>query len=329
MHNAITDVRGIEVGHADDQAALTGCTVVLCREGGVVGADVRGLAPGTRETDLCRPGTLVDRAHAILLTGGSAFGLNAAGGVMRFLWERDVGFQVGITKVPIVPGAVVFDLGLGQVAWPDEAMGYRACENATSGPVAEGSVGAGTGCSVGLLLGLPNATRGGVGTASAKVGRATVGALVVVNAFGDVVDPDKGGVIAGTRDPSTGEHLDTARALREGSITDLLAGTNSAIGVVATDATLNAEQVSHLANNAHDGMARAIRPVHTLYDGDTLFSLATGTVSGDWSRAIVALTTAAAQVVAAAIVNAVMRATPAGGLPSAAPTETDQRSHRE
>ncbi|HEX6508739.1 MAG TPA: P1 family peptidase, partial [Chloroflexota bacterium] len=153
MYDAITDVDGIEVGHAQDAQALTGCTVVLCREGAVVGVDVRGAAPGTRETDLCRPGTLVERAHAVLLAGGSAFGLDAASGVMRYLWERDIGLDVGITRVPIVPGAILFDLAIGEVAWPDDGMGYQACIRAGGGEVEQGCVGAGTGASVGKLLG--------------------------------------------------------------------------------------------------------------------------------------------------------------------------------
>lgn len=313
MYDAITDVQGIEVGHAEDLDALTGCTVVLCREGGVVGVDVRGLAPGTRETDLCRPGTLVEKAQAILLTGGSAFGLNAASGVMRYLWERGLGFDAGITTVPIVPGAVIFDLGVGRIAWPDDAMGYRACENAASGEVRQGCVGAGTGAIVGGMLGPGQATKSGVGTASVQVGKATVGALVVVNAFGNLVSPRTGAVLAGARDPVTGDYVVAANALGE-LRAEPPGNTHTTIGVVATDAALDPDRVNHLARIAHDGLARTIQPVHTLFDGDTIFALATGTSAGSSSSLDLAVATV--QVVERAILKAVESATSAGGLPA-------------
>lgn len=317
MFDAITDVPGIEAGHAENLDALTGCTVVLCREGAVAGVDVRGAAPGTRETDLCRPATLVEKVHAVLLAGGSAFGLNSAAGVMRFLWERGIGYDVGVTKVPIVPGAVIFDLAVGQVAWPDEAMGYAACRNAVSGDVPQGCVGAGTGASVGKLFSPALAVKSGVGTASMKVGRATVGALVVVNAFGDVVNLQSNKIIAGARDSNTGEFVDTAGALLEGESGTVSGGTNTTIGVVATDMALNVEQANHLAKVAHNGLARTIRPVHTLFDGDTLFALSTGKVAGDWPGELLNLGVAVVEAVERAVLKAIKFATPAGGLPAA------------
>ena len=315
MHDTITDVAGIEVGHAQDAASLTGCTVVLCPRGAVVGVDVRGGAPGTRETDLCRPGTLVDRAHAILLTGGSAFGLDAAGGVMRYLWEQGVGLDVGMTTVPIVPAAVLFDFGIGDVAWPDAAMGAAACSDARTGPVRLGSVGAGMGATVGKLRGMAAATKSGIGSASMRLGLVTVGALVATNAFGDVVIPGTRRIIAGTRDDS-GAFLDTAAALRGGPPQVLHPGRNTTIGVVATDAALTSEQVNHLARCAHDGLATSIQPIHTMVDGDTMFALATGTVSVHWQEYMVALAAGIAHVVARAVVASIAHASPAGGLPA-------------
>ncbi len=324
MYDAITDVSGIEVGHAEDLEALTGCSVVICREGAVVGVDVRGAAPGTRETDLCRPATLVEKAHAVLLAGGSAFGLNAAAGVMRFLWERGIGYDVGVTKVPIVPGAVIFDLALGQVAWPDEQMGYEACRKASEQEVRQGCVGAGTGASVGKLLGPGQATKAGIGTASAKVGGITLGALIVVNAFGDVVRPGDGRIIAGARLPAGGNFVDTARELQKGAGGSSFGATNTTIGVVATDAHLTVEQANHLAKIAHDGLARTIRPVHTLVDGDTIFAMATGKSTAEWN--FLSLAAAAVEVVERAVLKAVQFATPAGGLPVGLGTAREQES---
>ena len=235
-YQAITDVEGIEVGHAHRDDALTGCTVVMCKQGAAVGVDVRGAAPGTRETDLCRPGSLVTRAHAVLLTGGSAFGLEAASGVMRWLSERNIGFDAGTARVPIVPGAVIYDLGMVEQAWPDAALGYAACGAAGSGSVVQGSVGAGRGATVGKLYGLPGAVMSGVGTASIAAGPFTVGAIFAVNAFGDVLDPASGRIVAGARDPDTGRFADTAAVLARGVPGQGSAGANTTIGVVATDA---------------------------------------------------------------------------------------------
>jgi L-aminopeptidase/D-esterase-like protein len=311
MLDGITDVRGIAVGHAQDRTALTGCTVVLAGAGGVVGADVRGLAPGTRETDLCRPEALVEKAQAVLLTGGSAYGLDAAGGVMSYLREHGVGYQMGALVVPIVPAAVIFDLGIGEPAWPDGAMGYKACETASTDAVEQGVVGAGTGATVGKFLGPALAMKSGVGTASTRVGNVAVGALMVVNAGFNVVDPWSGKILAGARDPETGRIISADQALLGAT-----PGTNTTIGVVATDAALSKVEVARMASAAHDGFAHAIHPVHTLYDGDTVFALATGEVVEDVPHPV-ALHLAVVDVVQRAIVNAVVHARGAGGLPSA------------
>ena len=304
MHNSITDIDGILVGHYTDAENKTGCTVILCPpDGAVGGVDVRGPAPATRETDLLRPGHLVERVNAVLLTGGSAFGLDAAAGVMHFLEEKNIGYDTGVARVPIVPAAAIFDLAVGSAkARPNADAGYRACVAATSGAVAEGRVGAGTGASVGHLLGPQFASPGGLGTASQSIGKGViVGALVVVNAFGDVVDPRSGEILAGTRKPVVGGWLDAASAIKSGVTQTILARTHTTIGVVATNAALTKEEANLIAMMAHDGFARAIRPAHTLYDGDALFVLSAGKQQGDVS--VIGHT--AAEVVAEAIVRAV------------------------
>ena len=216
MHDAITDVPGIEVGHDTDADAVTGCTAVVCRAGAVAGVAVRGAAPGTRETDLCRPGTLVERAHAVVLCGGSAFGLEAASGVARNLAGEGIGYDAGGIRVPIVPAAVIFDLAIGEVAWPDVEAGRRAAAAASGDPPAQGCAGAGTGATVGKVLGMARATKSGIGTASADAGSAVVGAIVVVNAGGDVVDPAGGGIVAGTRRPDGDGYADSVALVRRG-----------------------------------------------------------------------------------------------------------------
>lgn len=315
----ITRVRGIRVGHYTDLEHLTGCTVVLAPpEGAVGGVDVRGPAPGTRETELLRTGHLIERAHAVLLTGGSAFGLDAAGGVMRYLEEQHIGFDAGVVRVPIVPAAVLFDLNLGSAAArPDAQAGYAACLAASDGEAAEGSVGAGTGATVGKILGLPFASKGGVGSAVIEIGSAdrtiNVGALVAVNAFGDVVHPESGVIVAGARDPDGSGWLDSGRALRQIGMDRLppaTVGTSTTIGVIATDAPLTTEEANIVAMMGHDGIARAIRPAHTMFDGDTLFALATGTAP---RGNLTAIGHAAAEVVAQAIVRGVRAARGLGG----------------
>lgn len=305
---SITDVAGIEVGHFTDSRRPTGCSVVIARGGAVGGVDVRGAAPGTRETDLLSPTNTVNTVHAVLLSGGSAFGLDAAGGVMRWLDEHGIGLDVGPARVPIVPAAVLFDLMVGDARIrPDAAAGYAACGAASAQSPAEGNVGAGAGAMVGKVFGHERAMKGGIGTASVRVGDVTVGALVACNALGDVVDPDTGAVIAGARTADGKALLDTRRALLAGHAPiPILAGTNTTIGVVATDAKLTKAQANRLAQVAHDGLARTINPVHTVADGDTLFALATGKAATH--PGMMVLATMAAEAVARATVRAVLAA---------------------
>ena len=314
MNDTLTAVPGIKVGHASDLTGLTACTVVLCEGGAVGGVDQRGGAPGTRETDLLRPMHLVKEAHAVLLAGGSAFGLAAADGVMRYLDERKIGFGVGRLRVPIVPAAILFDLAIGDArARPDADMGHGACLAATSAPVEEGNVGAGTGCSVGKVFGPSRATKSGLGSASLDLGGGlVVAALMAVNAFGDVVD-EQGQILAGVRPLRGLGFADTLALLRglTGRAALRVAGA-TVIGVVATNARLTKEEANKVAQMAHDGLARAIRPAHTLFDGDTIFTLSTGR-----ARASATLVGAyAAEVVAQAIVRGVKAASAAGGLPA-------------
>ena len=315
----ITDVAGIMVGHAQDMEALTGCTVILCPQGAIGGVDVRGSAPGTRETDLLSPVHLVDRIHAVLLAGGSAFGLDAAAGVMRWLEENGHGFDAGVARVPIVPAAVLFDLAIGDPrVRPGAEMGYQACQNARPGPcpIEEGNVGAGTGATVGKLLGPAYATKSGIGSASVRIGsQITVGAIVAVNAFGDVLDPDTGGILAGTRRPDGGGWLNTEQALMGEWGEPLLGFTNTTVAVVATDASLAKARATKVAQMAHDGLARCLSPVHTMFDGDTVFALSYG--DGSKRADPTAIGTAAAWVLARAVRRAVLAAEPAGGLPAA------------
>lgn len=306
---SITDVPGISAGHAQNLEARTGCTVILCgAEGARAGVDVRGAAPGTRETDLLDPSNLVERVHAILLTGGSAFGLDAAGGVMRYLEERRIGFNSTVARVPIVPAAVIFDLAVGDAkVRPDARMGYEACERASSDSTEEGQIGAGTGAIIGKIAGAANASPGGIGTASIRLeGGVTVGVIVVVNALGDIIDPASGQILAGARDGQG--WLDTSRLIAGGyqnkskspgrrhpfSVIE-----NTTLAVVATDAKLTKAQARKVASMAHDGFARAIRPVHTMFDGDVIFALSTGNVQSDVTR----IGSVAAELTAQAIVR--------------------------
>lgn len=318
MHNAITDVSGIKVGHYTDKEAATGCTVILCEEGVVAGVDVRGSAPGTRETDPLRPMSRVGLAHAILLSGGSAFGLEAAGGVMRYLEERGYGHDVGVAKVPIVPAAILFDLRIGSASVrPGPEEGYKACLVASSGPVAEGSVGAGTGATVGKILGPERVTKSGLGTASEKVGDITIGAIVAVNAVGDVVDPETGEVIAGPRNIEHGGFFRTIDIMKKIKESKSSVATNTTIGVVATDARLNKEQVNKVAQMAHDGLARAIRPTHTMADGDAIFVLSTGKAGEAGVEDVSIIGSMAAEVMARAVVRAATEAETVAGVPAA------------
>lgn len=327
MHNAITDVPGLEVGHASDPEALTGCTVILCRKGAIAGVDVRGGAPGTRETDLLNPLNLVEKVQAILLAGGSAYGLDAASGVMRYLEEQKIGFNTGAALVPIVPAAILYDLGLGRAdVRPTPQMGYEAASAASRSKPEEGNVGAGTGASVGKIFGNAGAMKAGMGTASLEIGGGViVGALVAMNAFGDVMNPQTGQILAGARPAKIGplhlggegpfaNTLEVMKTLAGRSIMGLAARSNTVIGVVATNAALNKAQAAKVAQMAHDGLARAVRPAHTLLDGDTIFALSTGNKKADVST----VGAFAAQVFAAACVRAVETAPGAGGLPGLA-----------
>ncbi len=321
---AITDVRGIEVGHAQDDVALTGCTVILCRKGAVAGVDVRGGAPGTRETDLLDPVNLVDKVHAIVLAGGSAFGLDAASGVMRYLEEHKIGFNTGAARVPIVPAAILYDLNIGRAdVRPDSAMGYLAAASASSDPPAEGNAGMGMGASVGKMFGGGLSMKSGVGTASWDIGGGVVvGALVGVNAWGDVVDPQTSQIIAGLRSGKVGplrvgkkDQFAGTLSMMKSNVGRGLLGfatrTNTVIGVVATNAKLTKAQATKMAQMAQDGIARTIRPAHTMLDGDAIFALSTGARKADVST----IGAFAAEVMAAAILRAVQMAAPAGGLP--------------
>jgi len=322
-NNAITDVPGIEVGQAQDDEALTGCTVILCRKGAVAGVDVRGGAPGTRETDLLNPINLVEKVHAIVLAGGSAFGLDAASGVMRYLEEQNIGFNTGVAKVPIVPAAILFDLNVGRPdVRPDAEMGYRAAESASSGIVSEGNVGVGTGASVGKILGTKTAMKAGLGTASMEANGVVVGAIVVVNSWGDVVDPKTGEIVAGARSTSLGplkigsreyfaDTLEMMKSFLGRTAVGVATGANTVIGVVAANARLTKAEATKVAQMAQDGLARTIRPAHTMLDGDTIFALATGAKKAAPS----AVGAFAAEVIAQAILRAVQQAAPAGGLP--------------
>lgn len=313
---SITDVAGIEVGHFTDPRRPTGCTVVLVRGGAVAGVDVRGAAPGTRETDLLDPCNVVSTVHAILLAGGSAWGLDAAAGVMRWLESKGIGLDVGSALVPIVPAAVLFDLLVGDAhIRPDADAGYQACEAASRAHPDEGGVGAGTGAAVGKMFGMPHAMKGGIGTASVTLDGVTVGALIACNALGDIVDPDTGALIAGARRADGGGLRDTRRSLLRGEPPiPILAGTNTTIGVIATNATLTKVQARRLAMAGHDGLARCIHPAHTLSDGDTLFALGTGAT--DRTPGMMVLSVMAAEAVALATVRAVLaaRSIQAGGL---------------
>jgi len=319
MSPAITDVPGILVGHAHDLEALTGCTVVLTMDGAVGGVDVRGGAPGTRETDLLAPTAAVSVVHAIALCGGSAFGLAAATGVVDWLRERGIGFPTRVRNVPIVPAAVIYDLGRGEGdRFPDAALGYAAC--AAAGPsVPEGCVGVGAGASVGKLLGMAGAVKSGVGAWSETLADGTVvGALVVCNAWGDVYDEASGRIIAGTRDPQSGRFADSMALLRQpfyqAAMNVVLGSENTTLAVVATDARLNKAEATKLAQMAQDALPRTIRPIHTPFDGDTVFALATGRRAGP---NIAILGAIAADVLARAIERSALTATSVPGLPAA------------
>ncbi|MCM0757577.1 P1 family peptidase [Sporomusa sphaeroides DSM 2875] len=307
----LTDIPGIKIGHAHDLAAPTGCTVILCPEGATGGVDVRGGAPGTRETDLLNPVNYVDKVHAVLLAGGSAFGLDAAAGVMQYLEEQGIGFDVGVTKVPIVAGAVLFDLTCGSyLVRPDKAMGYAACLAAGTQAWSEGSVGAGAGATVGKVFGLEHAMKGGIGAACLTAGELMVGAIVAVNCLGDVVNPADGSIVAGAfqQEPFAFLRCEDGMLANAEQTGSRFAG-NTTIGAVVTNAVLTKAQANKVASMAHNGYARTIRPAHTLFDGDTIFAIGTGQVAADMN----AIGVLAARAVEQAVLRAVTQATALAG----------------
>jgi len=341
VNNALSDVQGILVGHWSDPDNGTGCTVVLTPEGSCGGVDVRGSAPGTRETALLDPANRVDRVHGVLLSGGSAYGLGAAHGVVEWLAGRGYGWYTPAAPVPIVPAAILYDLGLGgSTVYPTHENAFAACEAATDAEDGRGSVGAGVGCTVGKLLGFERCTRGGLGQASAELpGGVVISALVAVNAIGDIVDPMRAQLVAGARDPESGDLVDSLAATAASLDSFLFrtprsdsdqspssrggsqaSGTqpvqdNTTIGVVATNLSLSKTEVTKLAQMGQTGISRTTRPAHTLYDGDCLFALATGALDTKVELSLVGAI--AAEVVAAAVLDGVLKATPAYGVPAA------------
>lgn len=323
-HDDICDVQGIQVGHDTQAGAATGCTVILCERPAVGAVDVRGGAPATRETDLLAPTCMMQEVHAIVLTGGSAFGLEAATGVARALEARGVGYDVGVARVPIVPAAALFDLGIGRAdVRPDAEAGARALAAANAGPVAQGCVGAGTGGTIGKIAGPQLGVKAGIGSASAQLDAAlgghTLGALAAVNGVGDIYDAESGALVAGARDPSGAGWLRHAAPH-----SDLWAaphiGANTTLAVIATDAPLNKADLTKLAQMAHDGFALAIRPTHTPFDGDLIFALSTAPTAASAGPAPLALLAQlgalASLTVAHAIVRGVRAATTLAGVPA-------------
>ncbi len=318
MNGTLTDVPGLKVGHWTNLEAATGCTVVLCPQGAVAGVDVRGSSPGTRETDLLNPIALVDKIHAVMIGGGSAYGLAAADGVMQWLEEHNYGFDLGFVRVPIVPAAILNDLWIGSAkVRPNAPAGYAACQSATAGPVPLGSIGAGTGATLGHVLGFNQMTKSGLGSASKQIaGGIVVAALTAVNPFGNVYDPKTQEVIAGTRRPGGKGFLDSEEFIESmvgQMVAQLAAGRNTTLAVVATNAALTKAGATKVAQMAHDGLARTIRPIHTMFDGDTVFALSYGDKQADVSL----IGTLAAEVLAEAVVSAVTTAESLAGIPAA------------
>ncbi len=318
VHQGLTAVEGLKVGQYTLTARPTGCTVIIATNGAVAGVDVRGAAPGTRETDLLDPINTVQKVNGIVLAGGSAFGLDAATGVMKYLEEQNMGYDVGVAKVPIVPAAILFDLGIGDPKIrPDASCGYKAAAAATNGPVAEGDVGAGAGATVGKLFGGSRAMKGGLGSASITLPNGlVVSAIVAVNAVGDVIDPSTDQVVAGVRTADGKSLADARKLIRAGnSRGGGRSGENTTIGVVATNATLTKAQAKKVAQMAHDGIARAISPAHTMNDGDAIFAMATGVRAGEPD--VTTIGALAADMMAEAILRAVRESKGLPGYPSA------------
>lgn len=274
----ITDIEGIKVGHATDEENATGCTVIICENGAVGGCDVRGGGPATRDTQLMAPLSAPRNIYAVMLSGGSAFGLDSCTGAMKYLLERDIGLSVGPFKVPLTVGACVFDLGVGNgYTYPDKEMGYTACQNASYGDVAEGNVGAGTGCSAGKLAGMERAMKTGLGIYGVSYGKLKVAALVVVNAVGNVIDKNSGEFIAGIKGKD-GKSIDDAEEYMISAALDENSFKNTTISCIVTNAKFTKEEANKTASMTHNGYARTIRPVHTSMDGDAVFVMATGEV---------------------------------------------------
>ncbi len=300
------EIEGIVVGHANELEAATGVTVVICEQGAAAGVDVRGGAPGTRETDLLNPVNLVQKINAVVLTGGSAFGLDAAAGVMEYLEERGAGFDVQVTRVPIVCAAALFDLTIG--SWrirPDKAMGYQACLNAGKSPFGQGNVGAGTGATVGKILGMERAMKSGLGSYALQAGCLKVGALVAVNCLGDVLDPLTGEKLAGPLNEDMLTLADTEEIMIKSysEKKDLFSG-NTTIGIVVTNAAFTKAQASKMASMAQNGYARTMRPAHSMFDGDTIFTMATGLIEADLTVTGFLAARAMERAVVAAVKNA-------------------------
>ncbi|MGL5756741.1 MAG: P1 family peptidase [Paraclostridium sp.] len=312
MFRNILDVKGIKVGQIENEDGLTGCTVVICEDGAVCGVDVRGSAPGTRETDLLDPINMVQKVHAVVLSGGSAFGLESTCGVSRYLEEKNIGFDVGVAKVPIVAGAVLFDLGVGDSKCrPDIEMGYKACQMANSIELKQGNFGAGCGATVGKIKGSNYCTKGGVGSYSIKLDNGlVVAALVAVNAFGDVYEDGK--VIAGVLNDDKDGFLNTYELMKQGVNKGGFNIDNTTIGVVATNANLTKAQCKKISQMSHNGYAKAIFPIHTPHDGDTIFTIATGEIEAD----ITLVGSLATEVVEKSIINGIKNAKSINNIPS-------------
>lgn len=312
MYNNILDVKGLKVGQVEDTQGLTGCTVVICEEGAVCGVDVRGAAPGTRETDLLDPINMIQKVHAVVLSGGSSFGLESTCGVSRYLEENNIGFDVGVTKVPIVVGAVLFDLAVGNPKCrPNIEMGYKACEVASETELKQGNYGAGCGATVGKIKGIECAMKGGIGSHSVKLRNGlVVSALVAVNALGDVYE--NGNVIAGVLDDSKAKVLNTYEIMKNGVTKGGFNIDNTTIGIVATNAKLTKAECKKVSQVAHNGYAKTIFPIHTPHDGDTIFTIATGEIEIDMTL----LSSIATEVVAKSVINAIKKAESVENIPS-------------
>ena len=307
----ITDVEGIKVGHCQSQEGMTGCSVIICEEGATGGVDVRGSAPGTRETDLFKAEKLVDKVNAVVLAGGSAFGLDASSGVMKYLEEKGIGLDVGVTKVPIVSSAVIFDLNIGNYKIrPDFDMGYLAAKNASIDNREQGNVGCGMGATVGKILGPENAMKSGLGSASVKIGELVVSAMVALNSFGDIYDFSDNKQIAGVYDYKNNNLLNTVKIMKDKNKKIGFNVKNTTIGIIVTNAVLTKAQGNKVSQMAHNGFARTINPVHTMVDGDTIFTMATNKINSD----INLIGTLAAEAMSKAIINAISLAEGVKGL---------------